>query len=295
MAGKNIQNPALVRSHLLFIFTLIVAAASLVVVYPSYAQSPTSPSFDVATVKRSNPNDPRPTAIKFSQDSFSATNMTLKHLIAIAYHLTYGADNQVSGGPPWIDSEKFDIHAKEDETVSTQLNTLSAKQQGNEYRVMIQALLVERFKLRVHHETKELPTYMLVVAKNGPKLKPAVLDPHLPANIPRSRINVMGNGFLEGHDSDVTLIVKTLSLQPEIGGRTIVDKTGLNGKYDFTLKWAPDFATDAPSSQGEMPSSLDSRPTFFSAVQEQLGLKLVPAKNPIDVIVVDYLDTPSEN
>jgi uncharacterized protein (TIGR03435 family) len=295
MVSKRIQSLTLVLSHLRSILAVIVAVLLIAVMSPIHAQSPASPSFEVATVKSSNPNDPRPASLKFSRDSFSATGMTLKELIAIAYHLTYGADKQVSGGPDWIDSEKFDIQAKEDEAVSTHLNNLSAKQRGDEYRLMIQALLAERFKLKVHHETKELPTYTLVVTKNGPKLKLAVLDPHLRSNIPQSRINVMGKGFLEGHDSDVTLLVKTLSLQPEIGGRTIVDKTGLSGKYDFTLKWAPDFATDAPPSEEETSSSFESRPTFFSALQEQLGLRLIPAKSPISVIVVDYLDRPSEN
>jgi uncharacterized protein (TIGR03435 family) len=221
--------------------------------------------------------------------------MPLSGVIAIAYNLTYGVDQQISGGPAWIRSEKFDIVAKEDETVLARMRKLSAEQQRDASRQMLQALLADRFNLRVHRETRELSTYVLLLAKGGPKLKPVVLDPHLPANIPPSRINIMGQGWMEGHDCDMTLLTKTLGSLLEADSRTVIDKTGLKGKYDFTLKWAPDSTADAAASGTEAAVSPDSRPTFFTALQEQLGLKLASTKDQVEVIVVEGVDKPSEN
>lgn len=289
MAGTRVL---VTRAHLLL--TAIVVTASGGGVSQSNAPQSTPPSFEVATVRSSNPQKPLPPSLRFSPNSLNAENMTLQDLIAIAYHLTYGADQQISGGPHWIRSEKFDIAAKEDETVATQLHKLPAEQQGDENRRMIRELLAERFGLKVHHETRGLPTYVLLVAKGGPKLRSAVLSPR-PANIPPTRINVMGRGFLEGHDADIALFVKVLSSQSEIGGRTVIDKTGLTGKYDFTLKWAPDSTTDALSSRVETNSQPESLTSFFTALQEQLGLRLASTQQPVDVVVVDSADKPSEN
>jgi bla regulator protein BlaR1 len=100
----------------------------------------------------------------------------------------------------------------------------------------------------------------------------------------------MGQGWLEGHECDMTLLTKMLGSRPEVDGRTVVDKTGLTGNYDFTLKWTPKSTTDAGSATG--PESL---PSFFTALQEQLGLRLVSAKGQVEVIVVDDVDEPSEN
>jgi uncharacterized protein (TIGR03435 family) len=147
----------------------------------SNAQQPTPPSFEVATVKPSDPQRPLPPSLRFSPNRLSVGSMTLQDLISIAYNLTYGADQQISGGPDWIRSEKFDVVAKEDETVAAHLHKLLPEQQGDENRRMLRELLAERFALKVHHETKDLSTYVLSIAKGGPRLKPAVLDPHLPS------------------------------------------------------------------------------------------------------------------
>jgi uncharacterized protein (TIGR03435 family) len=290
MAGTSVL---VIRVCLLL--TAIAVVASGGVVSHGNAQQTTPPSFEVATVRSSDPQKPLPPSLSFSPDRFDARNMTLQNLIAIAYHLTYGADQQISGGPGWIRSEKFDIAAKEDETVKTQLHKLPPEQQGDENRRMIRDLLAERFGLKVHHETRDLPTYVLLVAKGGPKLRSAVLNPHLPANVPPTRINVMGKGFLEGHDADIALLVQVISSQSEIGGRTVIDKSGLTGKYDFTVKWAPDSTTDTLSSRAETNSQPESLPSFFTALQEQLGLRLASTKQPVDVVVVDSADKPSEN
>lgn len=293
MAETKFGNLTVTRVCLLLTTFAVIAPGTLA--SHSHAQQPTPPSFEVATVKPSDLQKPLPPSLKFSPNRLEAGSMTLQDLISIAYDLTYGADQQISGGPDWIRSEKFDIVAKEDETVAAHLHKLLPKQQGDENRRMLRELLAERFSLKVHHETKDLSTYVLSIAKGGPRLKPVVLDPHLPANIPPNRINIMGRGFLEGHDADTALLVKTLSAQPEMDGHTVIDKTGLTRRYDFTLKWEPDSMADGPSSKAETSSQSGSLPSFFTALQEQLGLKLTSSKGPVDVVVVDSADRPSEN
>jgi uncharacterized protein (TIGR03435 family) len=210
----------------------------------------------------------------------------------MTYQLPSASSLQISGGPAWIDSDKFDIVATVDDSTFAQLSKLSPEQQGEQHRMMIQQLLSDRFALRIHRERRELTVYTLVIAKGGPKLKSGQLQSNLLPNLPQSRINTMGPGFLAGHNATTALLVKTLSGQPEIGGRTVIDKTGLSEKYDFTLKWMPENAADARSPRTETQEDL---PTLFTALQEQLGLRLASAKALLDVIKVDNADMPSEN
>jgi uncharacterized protein (TIGR03435 family) len=288
----RIRDLANIRTYL-FLAAAVVASAT--VVSSSHAQDAGPLAFEVATVKLSNPNRPQPPSLKLFPNRFETMDMPLSSVIAIAYNLTYGADQQISGAPAWIRSEKFDIVAKEDETVSARMRKLSPEQQGDESRLMIQALLADRFNLRVHRETRELSTYVLVLARGGPKLKPVVLNPHLPADIPQSRINVMGKGWLEGHDCDMALLTKMLGSLPEVDGRTVIDKSGLKGKYDFTLKWTPDSTADPAASGTGTAISPDARPSFFTALQEQLGLRLASTKDQVEVILFDGVDKPSAN
>jgi uncharacterized protein (TIGR03435 family) len=280
------RRSAKMRTYLLMatVVSGTLAASSI-----TYAQEPSQPSFEVATVRPSDPTRPQLSSVKSIPNRFEISAMTLKDVMAIAYDLG-DADQQIVGGPDWIRSEKFDIMAKEDEADSARMRKLPPEQQGNLTRLMMQALLADRFGLKVHAETRTLTTYSLVLASRVPKLKRAVPDPHLPANIPASRINVMGQRWLEGHECDMALLTKMLESRPEVDGRTVVDKTGLTGKYDFTLEWTPDSTTDGGSVTGS-----ESLPSFFTALQEQLGLKLVSAKGQVEVIVVDDVDKPSEN
>ena len=217
----------------------------------------------------------------------------MKELIKIAYDLNYGADQQVSGGPAWTGSARFDIEAKEDPALGEKLQKLSSDERGKQLRQMLRGLLADRFKLQVHHESSELSVYELVMPKSGSKLMPSVAQPSsIDADNsakPRSWIRFAGKGLLEGNDADAATLVTALSMQPEIGGRLVVDKTGLTGKYDFTLKWTPDMG------QGADPPGADAGPTLFTALQEELGLRLQPTKAPVDVIVIDHVELPSRN
>jgi len=253
-----------------------------------HAQSAPSPAFEVATVKPSDTKNPRPPSVTISRDQFEATGMTLRELIKIAYDLNYGANEQIAGGPAWASSTRFDIEAKEDEPVSKQLQNLPHDQREVELRQMLRTLLADRFKLRLHHESKELPIYQLVVAKGGPKLLPAVTKPTSndedKTAKPREWIRFAGKGVLEANGADPPMLVTVLSMQPEVGGRLVVDKTGLRGKYDFTLKWTSDMTPG-----GEV----DAGPSLFTAIQEELGLKLESAKAPIDMLVIDSVELPA--
>jgi uncharacterized protein (TIGR03435 family) len=259
----------------------------------SVAQTTPPPSFEVATVKSMDGKNPHPPSVMISGDRFQATGMTLKELVKISYDLNYGADRQISGGPAWIESARFDIEAKEDASLSTELQKLSAEQRGDRLRQMLRELLAERFKLQLHHESVELPIYELLMAKSGSKLMPSVPQPPSsnedhPAK-PRSWIRFAGKGLLEGSDADPPMLVTVLSMQPEIGGRLVVDKTGLTGKYDFTLRWTPDMG------QGADQPGADAGPSLFTALQEELGLRLQPTKAPVDMLVIDHVELPSAN
>jgi uncharacterized protein (TIGR03435 family) len=160
-------------------------------------------------------------------------------------------------------------------------------------RTMFQQILAERFKLVAHHETRELPIYELTIGKNGSRLKESAADD--PASAPTRRKGMMwGRGKVTATDGSLSMLIAPLSRQL---GRIIVDKTGLNGRYDFTLEWTPEGAAAPPaggSPSGTAPPD-QSGPDIFTAIQEQLGLKLKSTKGPVDVIVIDHIEKPSAN
>jgi uncharacterized protein (TIGR03435 family) len=223
------------------------------------------PSFEVATVKPAAPSSDGHTHINYPPgDSFSASNITLSALMQWAYGMP---ERQILDGPAWLTSTRFDIQAKVD--LGGPEKPVRADTDAK--RRMVQALLAERFNMKLHEETRMLPAYDLVVAKGGSKVE-----------ISKANGKSIGAGrthlTLEG--LTMPLIAQELSL---VTGRVVVDKTGLTDRYDVKLVWAAD---DAPDS---------SAPSLFTAIQEQLGLKLEPAKEPVPVLVIDHVDLPSAN
>ena len=174
-------------------------------------------------------------------DRFSMTNMGLKQLIQNAYGLKM--PEMLSGLPGWADSAKFDIEAKMDAETIAALKAMPKEQADEQRRQMLQAMLADRFKLKVHRETKELPIYSLVIAKGGFKLKEA--DPNStyangikgPDGVSHAGMMMMGHGKLTGQGIDMAGLANLLSQQVH---RLVVDNTGLKGKYDVTLQWTPD-------------------------------------------------------
>jgi len=239
------------------------------------------PVFEAATVKL-NKSGSSGSHTDFDHGRYSATNVQLKNLM---HYSAYGVpEPRILGGPKWLDSERFDIEAKVDSSVIDQMRTLSPEQGKLQRQAMFQQLLADRFKLAVHWETRELPVYALVVAKNGPKLHVSTTSDSGTSS---------GNGLFTARG--MTLAEITQSLTQELAtelGRVVIDKTGLAGRYDVTLKWTP--GTDgAPSDNGT--ENAGSGPSIFTAMQEQLGLKLESTKGPVQVLVIDHVEMPSEN
>ncbi len=272
---------------------LLLAVAAPGVMFAQVAPAPLA--FEVSTVKPSNPDKPGGMLI-VSQHDFQTEGQTLKSLIKFAYGLNFGGEQLISGGPSWIGSAKFDIFAKEDEETSAALQKLPNEQRNVQLQSMVRALLAERFKLKVHTEKKELPVYAMTMAKGGSKMTvsvpPAAGAAPPPPGQGWSGIKRTGPGQMEGRNLDLQLLGNVLGMQPEIGGRMVIDKTGLTGKYSFLLKWTP----DAGMGGGDAGAPADaSAPSLFTALQEELGLKLEATKAPVDTIVIDSVEMPTEN
>jgi bla regulator protein BlaR1 len=244
----------------------------------------------------------------FRPSEFTARNITLQELIGTAY----GVDGvQISGAPAWLNSEKFDIDAKWDESVLDALQTLSQDQLARERKRMLQEFLADRFKLMIHRETQHLPVYNLVISKNGSKLHEANPGDTYPNGFKDADGHARaGNlhfekGQLIGQGVPVSLLVRHLSreISQELGGSILADRTGLTGNYDFTLKWTPEenqpsIFRSAPSGQQgtESTSSAEStEPSLFKALQEQLGLKLELQNGPGEILVIDHVEKPVES
>ncbi len=220
------------------------------------SQEPLKLEFEVATIRSSNPEHVGAQMFSPGPGRFTAMTATVKDLMGFAYNLR---PHQIAGGPGWLDAEKYDITAKADGRVT-----------NDQLKAMLQALFETRFQLKAHRETKEMPVYDLVIAKNGPKLhevdKPGMLG--------------LGATNLRGRGANTPMLADQISARV---GRTVLDKTGLKGYYEFELKWAPLGATDSTD------------PDLFAAIQEQLGLKLEPSRGPVEVMVIDHAEKPTDN
>jgi uncharacterized protein (TIGR03435 family) len=206
---------------------------------------------------------------RHTPSGFSA-NVPVYSLITGAYNVMM--EDQISGLPDWARTENFDIEAKLDPDNAEAVGKLHGDDRVKENALLLRALLADRFRMKAHIEVKELPVYNLVIAKSGLKMKEAAPD-----QSPGYR---MGLGNIAGQSLFIGNLVGSLS---HPAGRLIIDKTGLSGKYQVDLTWA---WGDDPNATG---------PSLFTALQEQLGLKLEPAKAPLDVVVIDHIERPSEN
>ncbi len=246
---------------------------------PQPPSSPTAkPEFEVASIRQNitaTEHDHSHIYSAANDGLYRTVNAPLKMLLESAFNLP---ETRILGVPSSIASAKFDIEAKSDATLSQQLAKLPSDQGREIKRQMLQSLLADRFKLVTHLETRDLPIYALVVAKNGPLIHPSQAG-GTTINRGNNRIAVQGS------DNTVALLAEQLSLTL---GRVVIDKTGLEGRYDITLKWTPDDASASASNASDGPS-------IFTAIQEQLGLKLESTKGPVQVLIVDHVEMPSEN
>ncbi|MGD0443363.1 MAG: TIGR03435 family protein [Edaphobacter sp.] len=258
--------------------TLVISTTGIFAQSPSPTPRPKFDTFEVATIK---PTDPDNKSGRFiimqGNNRFIEKAYTLKLLIAAAYDLN---PRTISGGPAWVESDHYDIAAETPGGV---------RPTHNEQMSMLRSLLADRFQLTFHREPKVFSIYELQLAKSGPKLK----ETAAPNDPPTVGPGVVYPQRIVLPSRNATLGDFASLLQRAILDRPVVDKTGLTAHYDFDLEWAPDetqFGGDVPKASADAPS-----PPLFSAVQEQLGLKLVATKGPVDALIIDKAERPSAN
>jgi uncharacterized protein (TIGR03435 family) len=274
------------------------------------AQSPpmpeTSPVFEVASV-RQNTSPEGFVQLGIEPDGrFTASNMPLRMLIRTAYQLQ---DAQLMGGPEWISTDRFDVLARAEGNVP--LNFPGPGAPAGPLQRMLQSLLAERFRLRVHRETRELPVYAMRLARSdgklGPQLRPTAIDCEAAMTGARGRGTTSlspalgerqecGTRLVPGQMSGGGLLMSqfAVSLSQSVQ-RMVVDRTGLTGNFDIDLAWTPGQMPQGGAQPNAPPLlSIDpNRPSIFAAVREQLGLKLDSTKGPVDVLVIDHVEPPT--
>jgi uncharacterized protein (TIGR03435 family) len=255
------------------------------------------PVFEVASIKRSSAAGGNASIGDQPGGRFVASYITLRRVIQFAYR-----DNQqFIGGPDWLDSERWDIEGKAPEGTVPPRSSAFSIAAPDTLAFMVQSLLEERFQLKAHRETRELPLYELTVSKNGAKIK--LSEDQTPptavvggggrqrGSLPRGGIR-LGRGDLEAQAQSIELFATALGAL--YVDRPVVDKTGLKGLYDIRLQWTPDPGLNATLSPGATPAPA-SGPSLFNNIEEQLGLKLEAGKGPLPVLVIDSVQRPSEN
>jgi len=232
--------------------------------------------FEVASVKPRKNGGPLATSMRITRQTWAATNINLLTLVMNAYQVK---SFQISGAPDWLNQEYFDVEAK-----SPQMG------HGRTER-MLQALLEDRFKLTRHWDSKMLPGYAMVVARTGLKIHEVE-----PGGTKKSRSSV-GGGRVSLKSAPLRNLAENLS---HILQETVTDETGIHGNFDIELKWTPDAGprgmSTAASGEALAQTEFSSGPTLFTALQEQLGLKLEARKVPVPILVIDHLErVPTEN
>jgi uncharacterized protein (TIGR03435 family) len=240
-------------------------------------------AFEVATIKPTPPNTSGRYTRMQGGHQFVAKNFSIRYLVGAAYNLN---PRMISGGPEWIDSDHYDILAA----------TPGEKQPSvDQQMVMLQKLLADRVKLTFHREPREMPIYALTVAKTGSKLQASTAPPEDQPNVTSTVYPAASGGIdhvlMPAHNATMAQFASVL--QRAILDRPVVDQTGLTGQYDFNLEWAP----DETQFDGNLPPGVPDHPEpdLFTAVQQQLGLRLEKTRGPALALVIDHVERPSAN
>jgi len=254
--------------------------AVLVIASATYAQTPTPPSgqprltFDVASIRPSLPTQHGYQDLKARADGYMATYVPVKMLIAYMYRIPA---RQIIGGPSWLKDDRYDVEAKADQ-----------KRTVDDLNTMFQNMLVDRFHLKFHIETKEANAYVLTIDKSGSKMK--VNDQPQSYDMPMTFSSI---GVWSGHRVPMPYFCWLLSQNLQDDERPVVDLTGLTGFYDFTLSFLP---PGLPQEQlDQLSPEARDRPSLFEALKDQLGLKLAAGKGPVQYFVIDHIDRPTTN
>ena len=262
---------------------LVGATAQVSHVTSAVAEKEAASAFDVASIRPTTSTEHDHTHIWSSpaNGEFRAQNVSITDLLEFAYALPESRFAATGEAKRLLRAARFDLEAKSSPAGDERIRGLAPGAQKTEKQKMVQALLAERFHLETHQETRELPIYTLVVAKGGPSFM---------ASPAKGTSYSMGRGTLtiEGGDSTVEMMAANLANVLE---RPVLDETGIKGRYLMKLRWMPEDG-QAPMLNGAPDTSL---PSLFTAVEEQLGLKLVPGKGPVSVLVVDRVEMPSAN
>ncbi|MFZ0338047.1 MAG: TIGR03435 family protein [Terracidiphilus sp.] len=246
------------------------------------------PAYEVVSIKLASPGD-RNSGWKDLPNGLDYTNMPLVWLIYSAYGIRM--DSQISGLPEWVKADRYSVSARVDEDTAEVWKKLSKKELQKQQQVMLQAMLADRCQLTMRREVKELPVYDLVIAKGGLKMKEAAQDEKESSEWKQTALysaTSQGDEFTIVATTHAGTIPDLAQSLPNAVGRVIVDKTGLGDeRFDFELRWSS--SDQAPSEGG------GAGPPIFKALEEQLGLQLVPAKEPVDTFVVEHMERPSAN
>ena len=226
----------------------------------------THPGFEVATIRPARPDGSQ--SFHIGRHRLSLESYSISSMISLAYNIHR---TQVIGVPPTLEDKTYDVDGVPD--VEGQPSLHQAQE-------MLQKLLVDRFGLKFHHDKRELSIYALTIAKNGPRLTPAASPTGMPNTSGSAGNNAQTMKFTNSTIGDFALEMQFQSSRP------VIDQTGLTGRYDFTLRWSHDDATG---------SDPNAPPGFFTAIQEQIGLKMEPKKDLADVLVIDRVEPPSDN
>ena len=260
------------------------------------------PQFDAASIKPTKPGDKGP-RMRWPPGGLLTATASVRVLIAIAYLGEFTESRLVVGGPDWIDSEGFQIEARAEGNPGR-----------DEKEILEQLLLEDRFKLVLHHETRQLPIYALVLSKAGKigpqlarhsdeaKCTDTTADKPLPQPGPGEAMSAYCGGFfmnpkpgdLRETGNSVTIDMLSAHLVQFLD-RKVVNQTGLSGVFDFSIEFAPEMGPGSQPLAGGGAPDISAQPSIFTALQEQLGLKLESQKGPVDVLVIDHVEMPSEN
>lgn len=289
------------------IAAVVLAGVSLGAQSP--ASAPSLPSFEAATIKPSDPNSQGQFIRRQPGGRFSTSNMPLRELVRFAYGVQ---PFQLDGLPPWASNERYDVTAKADGDPPAVLPGTGP----DPMVLMLRSLLIDRFKLVTHNETRDMPIYALVRLRSdrlGPRLEQSTVDcekliaertaaaraggaapqPPSPDTQGRPTCGIRGGfGTLAGNGFPLNQLASTLA---QIVGRTVIDRTGLAGTWGFDLKFAMDPAQMpfAPPPGAQVPAIDPDSPSIFRAVEEQLGLKLDSTRGSVEMVIVDRLERPA--
>jgi uncharacterized protein (TIGR03435 family) len=252
------------RKRLVVILLLVIPVLS--------SAQPQLPTFEIASVKRNTSGDANSSSGQVSGGAFSARNSTAKQLLLEAFRIP---ETLMRGGPNWIESERFDVDARPNAPVDSATSVQ-----------MLQALLIDRFKLRTHRESIEVEGYSLIVAPRGAKLE---LNTDAECKPPCGGTISSPTGRLTSRKVPLSRFAARLA---EVVSRPVVDNTGLTGEFNMQLEWAPEPSQFRGAAK-EVPN--DQRPSLFTALEEQLGLRLVPQRVRQDVLMIDSIERPTPN